>query len=191
MPGQQQMQQLQQQGPVQGPRKPNPLQPAQLLFNNVGSLVPPSTAQSISASSIPPMDTQITGSNSGGGVQHQGGPMSVERNREHLQRAALVQNGPGKPNVPQPAQLFTSAESLVPPLTVQSISASSFRSLSRVSQASGQLHESPQPQAPAHQPTEADYQANNTSELFIMNAEATVILPSTVTPPEKLHPTLS
>ena len=147
MPGQQQMQQLQSQCPVQGPGKPSPLQPAQ-LFNNVGSLVPPSTAQSIGASSIPPISTQIIGSNSGGGVQNQGGSMSVEQNREHLQRAAQDQNGPRKPNVPQP-------------------------------------------QARAHQPTEADYQAINTLESSIMNTEATGILPSTVTPPEKLHPTLS
>ena len=192
MPGEQRMQQLQRRGTVRGPRKPNPLKPAQ-LFNNVGSLAPPSTAQSISASSIPPMDTQITGSNPGGGVQNQGGPMSVEWNREHLQRAAQDQNGPGKSNVPQPAQLFNSAESLVPPSAVQSISASSFGSLSKVSlsQASGQLREPPQPKALAHQPTEADYQANNTTESFILNTEATEILPSTVTPSEKLHPTLS
>ena len=192
MPGQQRMQQLQRRGTVRGPRKPNPLKPAQ-LFNNVGSLAPPSTAQSISASSIPPMDTQITGSNPGGGVQNQGGPMSVEWNREHLQRAAQDQNGPGKSNVPQPAQLFNSAESLVPPSAVQTISASSFGSLSKVSlsQASGHLREPPQPKALAHQPTEADYQANNTTESFILNTEATEILPSTVTPSEKLHPTLS
>jgi hypothetical protein len=117
--------------------------------------------------------------------------MSVERNREHLQRAAQDQNGPGKPNVPQPAQLSNSVGPLVPPSTIQSISASSFVSLSRVLQVSGQLHEPPQPQAQAHQPTEADYQTNNPSEPSIMNAEATGILPSAVTPPEKLHPTLS
>ena len=79
MPGQQQMQPLQRQGPVQGPGKPSPLQPGQ-LFNNVGSLVPPSTAQSIGASSIPPIGTPITGSNSSGGVQNQGGSMSVSMN---------------------------------------------------------------------------------------------------------------
>ena len=79
MPGQQQMQPLQRQGPVQGPGKPNPLQPAQ-LFSNPGSLVPPSTAQSVGASSIPQMGTQIPGSNSGSGVPNQGGSMSVPMN---------------------------------------------------------------------------------------------------------------
>ena len=78
-PSQPQIQQLQRQGPVQGPGKPSPMQPAQ-LFNNVGSLVPPSTAQSISASSIPPIGTQVTGSNPSGGVQNQGGSMSVSMN---------------------------------------------------------------------------------------------------------------
>jgi hypothetical protein len=59
-----------------GPVKPNTLPPGQ-LFDNVGPLVPPSTAQSISASSVPPMGAQITVSNSSGGVQNQGGSMSV------------------------------------------------------------------------------------------------------------------
>ena len=77
MPGQQQLQQLQRQ--VQGPVKPNTLPPGQ-LFNNVGPLVPPSTAQSMSASGVPPMGAQITISNSSGGVQNQGGSMSVSMN---------------------------------------------------------------------------------------------------------------
>jgi hypothetical protein len=71
----QQLQQLQRQGMVQVPGKPNPLQQGQ-LFNNPGPLVPPSTAQSIGASSISSMGPQIAGSNSSGGVQNQGGGMS-------------------------------------------------------------------------------------------------------------------
>ena len=75
MPGQQQLQQLQRQGQVPGPVKPNTLPPGQ-SFNNVG----PSTAQSMGASSVPPMGAQITVSNSSGGVQNQGGSMSVSMN---------------------------------------------------------------------------------------------------------------
>ena len=66
------------QGLVQGP-KTNTLQPGQ-LFNSVGPLVPPSTAQSISAFSISSMGAQITGSNSSRGVQNQGGIMSGSMN---------------------------------------------------------------------------------------------------------------
>ena len=73
------LQQLQRQALVQGPGKLNALQSAQ-LFNNVGPLVPPSTALSMSASSMPSMGAQITGSNSSGGVQNQGGVMPVSMN---------------------------------------------------------------------------------------------------------------
>jgi hypothetical protein len=71
-----QLQQLQRQGMVQAPGKPNPPQPGQ-LFGNAGPLVPPSTGQSIGASSIPSMGAQIAGSNLSGGAQNQGGGMSA------------------------------------------------------------------------------------------------------------------
>jgi hypothetical protein len=75
IPGHQQSQQLQRQGIVQGPGKPNALQSAQLF--NSGPLVPPSTAQTMNASSMQSMGTPIPGSNSSSGVQNQGGTVAV------------------------------------------------------------------------------------------------------------------
>jgi hypothetical protein len=68
-------QQLQRQGVVQGPGKPNTLQSAQLF--NSGSHVPPSTPQTMNASSMQSMGAQIPGSNSSSGVQNQGGIVPV------------------------------------------------------------------------------------------------------------------
>ena len=75
IPGHQQPQQLQRQGLVQAPGKPNTLQSAQLF--NSGPLVPPSTAQTMNASSMQSMGPQIPGSNSSSGVQNQGGTVPV------------------------------------------------------------------------------------------------------------------
>ena len=75
MPGLQ-LQQLQWQGLAQGPAKPNTLPQGQ-LFN---SGFPPSTAQPIGASGIPSMSAQMAGSNPSGGVQNQGGNVSVSMN---------------------------------------------------------------------------------------------------------------
>jgi hypothetical protein len=77
IPGHQQ-QQLQRQGLTQGPGKPNTLQSAQ-LFNNVPH-VPPSTPQTMNASSMQSMGAQIPGSNSSSGVQNQGGIVPVSMN---------------------------------------------------------------------------------------------------------------
>ena len=75
IPGQQQPQQLQRQGVVQGSGKPNALQSAQLF--NSGPLVPPSTPQTMNTSSIQSMGTPIPGSNPSSGVQNQGGTVAV------------------------------------------------------------------------------------------------------------------
>ena len=75
IPGHQQPQQLQRQGLVQAPGKPNTLQSAQLF--NSGPLVPPSTAQTMNASSMQSMGPQIPGFNSSSGVQNQGGTVPV------------------------------------------------------------------------------------------------------------------
>jgi hypothetical protein len=79
IPGHQQPQQLQRQGLVQGPGKSITLQSPQ-LFNNSGPLVPPSTAQTMNASSMQSMGAQIPGSNSSSGVQNQGGTVPVSMN---------------------------------------------------------------------------------------------------------------
>jgi hypothetical protein len=78
IPGHQQPQQLQRQGLVQGPGKPNMLQSAQLF--NSGPHVPPSTAQTMNASSMQPMGAQIPGSNSSSGVQNHGGTVPISMN---------------------------------------------------------------------------------------------------------------
>jgi hypothetical protein len=78
MPGHH-LQQLQRQGLVQRPAKPNTL-PRGQLFNSVGPLVSPSMARSISASGIPSRSAQMAGYNSSGGVQNQGGNMSISMN---------------------------------------------------------------------------------------------------------------
>jgi hypothetical protein len=78
IPGHQQPQQLQRQGLVQGPGKPNTLQSAQLF--NSGSHVPPSTPQTLNASGMQSMGAQIPGSNSSSGVQNQGGIVPVSMN---------------------------------------------------------------------------------------------------------------
>ena len=78
IPGHQQPQQLQRQGLVQGPGKPNTLQSAQLF--NSGHHVPPSTPQTMNASNMQSMGAQIPGSNSSGGVQNQGGIVPVSMN---------------------------------------------------------------------------------------------------------------
>ena len=74
-----QLQQLQWQGLAQGPAKPNTLPQGQ-LFKSGGALVSPSMARSISASGIPSMSAQTAGYNSSGGVQNQGGNVSVSMN---------------------------------------------------------------------------------------------------------------
>ncbi|KAH9057865.1 hypothetical protein EDB87DRAFT_1628606 [Lactarius vividus] len=56
--------------------KPNTLQPTQLT-NNGGMLARPSTAQSMGASSMSSMGTQITGAGPNGGAQGQSGSMSA------------------------------------------------------------------------------------------------------------------
>ena len=76
--GHQQPQQLQRQGLVQGPGKPNTLQSAQ-QFNSV-PLVPPSTAQTLNASTMQSMGAQIPSSNPNSGVQNQGGTVPVSMN---------------------------------------------------------------------------------------------------------------
>jgi hypothetical protein len=78
IPVHQQPQQLQRQGLVQGPGKPNTLQSAQLF--NSGPHVPPSTAQTMNASSMQSMGAQIPGSNSSSGVQNQGGTVPLSMN---------------------------------------------------------------------------------------------------------------
>ena len=78
VPGHQQPQQLQRQGLVQGPGKPNTLPSAQLF--NGGPHVPPSTTQTMDASGMQSMAAQIPGSNPSGGVQNQGGTVPVSMN---------------------------------------------------------------------------------------------------------------
>ena len=99
-----QLQQLQRQGLAQGPAKPNTLPPGQ-LFNSVGPLVPPSTAQPISASSIPSMSAQMAGSNPSGGVQNQGGNVSVSMN-------GAAMNGTSGSNQPMQIRRLTQEDFL-------------------------------------------------------------------------------
>ena len=61
---------------TQAPGKPNTLQPTQ-MNNGVGLLARPPTAQSMGASSMSSMGTQITGAGSIGGAQSLSGPMSA------------------------------------------------------------------------------------------------------------------
>ncbi|KAI9440238.1 hypothetical protein BJY52DRAFT_131749 [Lactarius psammicola] len=69
--------QLSRQALAQAQGKPNPLQPTQLINNGVGLLARPPTAQSMGASSMSSMGTQITGAGSNGGAQSQSGSMSA------------------------------------------------------------------------------------------------------------------
>ncbi len=63
---------------VQGQGKLNPLQPGQLFNTAVGPPIWPSTAHSMNPLSISLMGVQITAP--GGGVQNQGGVMSILMN---------------------------------------------------------------------------------------------------------------
>ena len=67
---------LSRQALTQAQGKPNPLQPTQ-LNNGVGVLPRPPTAQSMGASSMSSMGTQITGAGSNGGAQSQSGSTSA------------------------------------------------------------------------------------------------------------------
>jgi hypothetical protein len=67
---------LSRQALTQAQGKPNTLQPTQ-LNNGVGVLARPSTAQSMGASSMSSMGTQITGAGSNGGAQSQSGSTSA------------------------------------------------------------------------------------------------------------------
>ena len=76
IPGHLRLQASQPPGLVQGPGK----RCSRVNFHNVGPLVPPSMAQSITESSIPSMGAQIIGSNPNGGESDQGGAMPVSVN---------------------------------------------------------------------------------------------------------------
>jgi hypothetical protein len=67
---------LSRQGLAQAPSKPNTLQPTQ-MNNSVGLLTQPPTVQSMGASSMSSMGTQITGAGSSGGAQNLSGSMSA------------------------------------------------------------------------------------------------------------------
>ena len=69
--------QLSRQALAQAQGKPNTSQPTQLINNGVGLLARPPTAQSMGASSMSSMGTQITGAGSNGGAQSQSGSMSA------------------------------------------------------------------------------------------------------------------
>ena len=69
--------QLSRQALAQALGRPNPLQPTQLINNGVGLLARPSTAQSMSASGMSSMGSQVTGAGSTGGAQSQSGSMSA------------------------------------------------------------------------------------------------------------------
>jgi hypothetical protein len=79
--------QMPRQALAQAQGRPNTLQSTQLNNNGVGLLARPSTAQSMSASSLSSMGTQITGAGSNGGAQSQSGSMSA-----HIS-APLTQGG--------------------------------------------------------------------------------------------------
>jgi hypothetical protein len=68
--------QLSRQGLTQAPSKPNTLQPTQ-MNNSVGLLAWPPTAQSMGASGMSSMGTQITSAGSSGGAQNLSGSMST------------------------------------------------------------------------------------------------------------------
>lgn len=80
--------QLPRQALSQAQGKPNTLQPTQLINNGVGTLARPSTAQSMSASSMSSMGTQITGAGSNGGAQSQSGSMSAPLTQGGMNGAA-------------------------------------------------------------------------------------------------------
>ncbi|KAI9512951.1 hypothetical protein F5148DRAFT_560177 [Russula earlei] len=80
IPGNQGLQQLPRQASAQGPGKSTTLPPGQPFNTAVGPLSRVSASQSMSASGMPSMGSQIAGSNPNGVAQGQGGAMSVPMN---------------------------------------------------------------------------------------------------------------
>ncbi|KAI0297271.1 hypothetical protein B0F90DRAFT_1740642 [Multifurca ochricompacta] len=106
LPNHQQLQQLQRQV-AQGQGKPNTLQPTQLFNNGVGALVRPPTAQSMNASSVSSMGTQIVSASSNGGAQGQGGAMSAPMNPGSIisvNSGSILTQSAGAMQIRQPTQ---------------------------------------------------------------------------------------
>jgi len=96
--------QMSRQALAQAQPKPNTLQPTQLI-NSGGLLARPPTAQSMGASSMSSMGTQITSAGSNGGLQSQSGSMSGPMS------ASLAQGGI---NGAAPSSILTHSPGAVP-----------------------------------------------------------------------------